>query len=157
MPTKSLHDCVTHAIAVAGVAMLGLAPLTTGTCAGAGLDQSRLARRRRRRDGRTDRAAHPRRVRSFRVQRARRICVGLHLPRHYALGRTGRRSAPPFELTALGILYAGATFASVKLPSQPAAEITMGGGIRPTLGDITFDFGWTSLFLSRRGRRRPTR
>jgi uncharacterized protein (TIGR02001 family) len=44
---------------------------------------------------------------------------------------------------ALGLLYAGATVTSVKLPSQPAAEITMTGGVRPKLGDIDFDFGWT--------------
>jgi uncharacterized protein (TIGR02001 family) len=44
---------------------------------------------------------------------------------------------------ALGLLYAGATVTSVKLPSQPAAEITMVGGVRPKLGDIDFDFGWT--------------
>ena len=44
---------------------------------------------------------------------------------------------------ALGMLYAGATIASVKLPTQPAAEITMGGGVRPTLWGIDFDFGWT--------------
>ena len=44
---------------------------------------------------------------------------------------------------ALGLLYAGATVTSVKLPSQPAAEITMTGGVRPKLGNIDFDFGWT--------------
>jgi uncharacterized protein (TIGR02001 family) len=44
---------------------------------------------------------------------------------------------------ALGLLYAGATVTSVKLPSQPAAEITMSGGVRPKLWDIDFDFGWT--------------
>jgi uncharacterized protein (TIGR02001 family) len=44
---------------------------------------------------------------------------------------------------ALGIIYAGASVASVKLPTQPAAEITMGGGIRPKLGDVQFDFGAT--------------
>jgi uncharacterized protein (TIGR02001 family) len=44
---------------------------------------------------------------------------------------------------ALGLLYAGATVTSVKLPSQPAAEVTMTGGVRPKLGDIDFDFGWT--------------
>ena len=43
----------------------------------------------------------------------------------------------------LGAFYAGANFTSVKLPSQPAVEIAMGGGIRPKLGDINFDFGWT--------------
>ena len=51
-----------------------------------------------------------------------------------------------FELTALGFFYASTTFASVKLPSQPASEITMGGGIRPKLGDISFDFGWTRYY-----------
>ena len=44
---------------------------------------------------------------------------------------------------ALGMFYTGATIASVKLPSQPTAEITMGGGIRPQLGKVEFDFGWT--------------
>ena len=48
-----------------------------------------------------------------------------------------------FEATAFGMLYASSTIASVKLPSQPAAEITMGGGVRPKLGNVTFDFGWT--------------
>jgi len=47
------------------------------------------------------------------------------------------------EATALGLFYANAAMASVKLPSQPSSEITMGGGIRPKLGDITFDVGWT--------------
>ncbi|HZN28664.1 MAG TPA: TorF family putative porin [Xanthobacteraceae bacterium] len=47
---------------------------------------------------------------------------------------------------ALGIFYAGATVTSVKLPSQPAAEITMGGGVRPKLGEIAFDFGWTYFY-----------
>jgi uncharacterized protein (TIGR02001 family) len=44
---------------------------------------------------------------------------------------------------ALGLLYAGATVTSVKLPSQPAAELTVNGGVRPQLWDIEFDFGWT--------------
>jgi len=44
---------------------------------------------------------------------------------------------------ALGLIYGTATIASVKLPTQPAAEITMGGGIRPKLGDVQFDFGAT--------------
>jgi uncharacterized protein (TIGR02001 family) len=46
---------------------------------------------------------------------------------------------------ALGLLYAGATVTSVTLPSQPAAEITVNGGVRPKLWDIQFDFGWTSF------------
>lgn len=44
---------------------------------------------------------------------------------------------------ALGLFYAGATVTSVKLPSQPAAEITMSGGVRPKLWDVQLDFGWT--------------
>jgi uncharacterized protein (TIGR02001 family) len=44
---------------------------------------------------------------------------------------------------AFGMFYAGGTIASVKLPSRPAAEITMGAGIRPKLGEVEFDFGWT--------------
>ena len=44
---------------------------------------------------------------------------------------------------AFAVFYAGSTIASVKLPSQPAAEITMAGGIRPKLWDINFDFRWT--------------
>jgi uncharacterized protein (TIGR02001 family) len=39
------------------------------------------------------------------------------------------------------LLYAGATVASVKLPTKPAAEISMSGGIRPTLGMIDLDLG----------------
>ena len=41
------------------------------------------------------------------------------------------------------LLYAGVTVASVKLPTQPAAEISMSGGIRPKLGTIEFDLGAT--------------
>jgi len=40
-----------------------------------------------------------------------------------------------------GIFYGSSSVASVKLPSQPAAEITIGGGVRPKLGDVQFDFG----------------
>lgn len=40
-----------------------------------------------------------------------------------------------------GLLYAAATAASVNLPSKPAAEISFGGGIRPTLGPFNFDLG----------------
>jgi uncharacterized protein (TIGR02001 family) len=41
------------------------------------------------------------------------------------------------------VLYAGVTVASVKLPTQPAAEISISGGIRPTLGPVEFDLGVT--------------
>jgi hypothetical protein len=51
---------------------------------------------------------------------------------------------------ALGLLYAGATVTSVELPSRPAAEITMSGGVRPKLWDINLDFGWTSFFIPAR-------
>jgi uncharacterized protein (TIGR02001 family) len=47
-----------------------------------------------------------------------------------------------FEAT-LGILYAGTTFTSVKLPSQPAGEITASTGLRPKLWNTDLDFGWT--------------
>ena len=40
-------------------------------------------------------------------------------------------------------LYAGVAVASVKLPSQPSAEITMSGGIRQTIGNVDFDLGAT--------------
>jgi uncharacterized protein (TIGR02001 family) len=46
----------------------------------------------------------------------------------------------------IGQLYAGTAVASVKLPTQPAAEITISGGVRRTIGDIDFDLG-VSYFL----------
>jgi uncharacterized protein (TIGR02001 family) len=48
-----------------------------------------------------------------------------------------------FEATAFGFFYAASSIESVKLPSQPAAEITVAAGVRPKLGNVTFDFGWT--------------
>ena len=42
---------------------------------------------------------------------------------------------------ALASFYAGIAVASVKLPTQPAAEITMTGGVRRTIGNINLDFG----------------
>jgi uncharacterized protein (TIGR02001 family) len=47
---------------------------------------------------------------------------------------------------AYGMFYAASTFATVNLPSQPALEITAGGGFRPTLGPVNFDFSWTYFF-----------
>lgn len=41
------------------------------------------------------------------------------------------------------VLYAGVTVASVRLPTQPAAEISFSGGVRPTLGPVEFDLGVT--------------
>jgi uncharacterized protein (TIGR02001 family) len=40
-------------------------------------------------------------------------------------------------------LYAGATMATVQLPTQPAAEFTMAGGIRPKIAGIDLDLGVT--------------
>jgi uncharacterized protein (TIGR02001 family) len=40
-------------------------------------------------------------------------------------------------------LYAGATIATVTLPTQPVAEFTMSGGIRPKIANIDFDLGVT--------------
>lgn len=42
-----------------------------------------------------------------------------------------------------GSLYAGTTVATVKLPTQPAAELTFAGGIRPTIATIDLDLGVT--------------
>ena len=44
---------------------------------------------------------------------------------------------------ALASFYAGIAVASVRLPTQPAAEITMTGGVRRTIGNINLDFGVT--------------
>lgn len=45
--------------------------------------------------------------------------------------------------TVLDKFYATATAASVSLPSQPAAELTVGGGLRPKVGPIDLDLGMT--------------
>jgi uncharacterized protein (TIGR02001 family) len=45
----------------------------------------------------------------------------------------------------LAPFYAGVAAASVRLPTRPAAELTVSGGIRPTIGNIDFDFGVTSF------------
>jgi uncharacterized protein (TIGR02001 family) len=47
---------------------------------------------------------------------------------------------------ALGMFYAAGSVATVRLPSQPAAEMSFAGGIRPKLGDVQFDFGATYFF-----------
>ena len=44
---------------------------------------------------------------------------------------------------AFGQFYAGVAIARVKLPSQPVAEVTLSAGVRPKVGNIDFDFGWT--------------
>ncbi len=47
---------------------------------------------------------------------------------------------------AFAQFYAGASVASVKLPTQPAAEIAVSGGVRRKIGDIDFDLGATYYF-----------
>jgi uncharacterized protein (TIGR02001 family) len=42
-----------------------------------------------------------------------------------------------------GPLYAGSTVATVSLPTEPAAELTAAGGIRPKIANIDFDLGVT--------------
>ena len=44
-----------------------------------------------------------------------------------------------------GLLYAGNTVASVRLPTNPSAEVTFGGGVRPKIWEIELTFGWTYL------------
>ena len=59
-----------------------------------------------------------------------------------ARNRPSARRSKPLSAS----IYGGGTVASVKLPTQPAAEIAMSGGIRPKLGDVQFDFGATYYF-----------
>jgi uncharacterized protein (TIGR02001 family) len=47
-----------------------------------------------------------------------------------------------FEAT-FGQFYAGVAVASVKLPTQPAAEVALSAGARKTIADINFDLGAT--------------
>jgi hypothetical protein len=42
-----------------------------------------------------------------------------------------------------GTLYAGSTVATVNLPTDPAAELTAIGGLRPKIANIDFDLGVT--------------
>jgi uncharacterized protein (TIGR02001 family) len=42
-----------------------------------------------------------------------------------------------------GQFYAGATAASVKLPSEPQAEFTFSGGVRPKIGNVDLTIGAT--------------
>ena len=57
-----------------------------------------------------------------------------------------RRPAVGMAIEATyNVFYAGVAVASVRLPTQPAAEISISGGIRPTLGPVDFDLGVTSF------------
>ena len=66
-----------------------------------------------------------------------------YIYRGVTLSAHGPAAGAAFE-AAFGMLYAGGTVATVTLPSQPAAEMSFVGGIRPTLGNVQFDFGVTS-------------
>ena len=70
---------------------------------------------------------------------------GLH-PTTFIAGRrcpiTGPQPGPPLK-QGLALLYAGTTVATVKLPTQPVAEFTFAGGIRPKIATIDFDLGVT--------------
>jgi uncharacterized protein (TIGR02001 family) len=44
---------------------------------------------------------------------------------------------------AMSTFYASAAIASVRLPTQPAAEVSLAGGVRPKLGNVQFDLGIT--------------
>jgi uncharacterized protein (TIGR02001 family) len=48
---------------------------------------------------------------------------------------------PRYNITPTLQLYAGIAGSSVKLATDPTAEIDFYGGIRPTFGDFAFDFG----------------
>ena len=58
-----------------------------------------------------------------------------YIYRGTTLSDHGPAAGAAFE-TRFGPLYAGTTVATVKLPTQPAAEITMNAGVRPNLGNI---------------------
>ena len=47
---------------------------------------------------------------------------------------------------AWGWAYGGVSMASVKLPTQPAVEITTRGGVRQTIGDVGIDLGMTYFY-----------
>jgi uncharacterized protein (TIGR02001 family) len=65
-----------------------------------------------------------------------------YIYRGTTLSDHGPAAGAAFE-ARFGQLYAGATVASVKLPTEPAAELTVAGGFRPKIGNIDFDLGVT--------------
>ena len=65
-----------------------------------------------------------------------------YIYRGTTLSDHGPAAGAALEAT-FGPLYAGTTVASVKLPTQPFAELTMAGGVRPKLAIIDFDLGVT--------------
>ncbi|WP_161491207.1 TorF family putative porin [Bradyrhizobium neotropicale] len=65
-----------------------------------------------------------------------------YIYRGITLSDHGPAAGAAFE-TRFGPLYAGTTVATVKLPTEPAAEFTFAGGIRPKIANIDFDLGVT--------------
>ena len=65
-----------------------------------------------------------------------------YIYRGTTLSDHGPAAGAAFE-ARFGPVYAGTTVATVKLPTQPVAEFTFAGGIRPTIAAIDFDFGMT--------------
>ena len=65
-----------------------------------------------------------------------------YIYRGTTLSDHGPAAGAAFE-ARFGPVYAGTTMATVKLPTQPVAEFTFAGGIRPTIATIDFDFGMT--------------
>jgi uncharacterized protein (TIGR02001 family) len=65
-----------------------------------------------------------------------------YIYRGTTLSDHGPAAGAAFE-ARFGSLYAGTTVATVKLPTEPAAEFTVAGGIRPKIANIDFDLGVT--------------
>ena len=65
-----------------------------------------------------------------------------YIYRGTTLSDRGPAAGAAFE-ARFGQFYAGTTVATVKLPTQPAAEFTFAGGIRPKIASIDFDLGVT--------------
>jgi uncharacterized protein (TIGR02001 family) len=65
-----------------------------------------------------------------------------YIYRGTTLSDHGPAAGAAFE-ARFGSLYAGTTVATVKLPTEPAAELTVAGGIRPKIANIDFDLGVT--------------
>ncbi|MBR0830348.1 hypothetical protein JQ596_33060 [Bradyrhizobium manausense] len=65
-----------------------------------------------------------------------------YIYRGTTLSDHGPAAGAAFE-TRWGPLYAGTTVATVKLPTQPAAEFTFAAGMRPKIASIDFDLGVT--------------
>ncbi|MCP4621712.1 MAG: hypothetical protein GY844_35355 [Bradyrhizobium sp.] len=65
-----------------------------------------------------------------------------YIYRGTTLSDHGPAAGAAFE-TRFGPVYAGTTVATVKLPTEPAAELTFAGGIRQKVATIDFDVGVT--------------